>query len=414
MSGNQYDVVIVGAGIIGLSIAWQLARRSNLKVLILEKGAGLGEGSTGASSAVCRHRYTADEMVEVARDGISAYRQWQEFVGLESPRAGFHHHGVLWIPGADNDWSVREQARLERFGIRAEAFDAQALKERFPAYNPCTLMPDLETGEIHQCGSGGTMLFESDGGYMDPVLAAEDLREACVGAGIEVRMRSRVRDVDIAGGRVQGVTLDNGQTIATPLLVNAAGPWCHALYQTAGVDLRWNLVPTRIQILYLDRPEELVGSIPVTADISNGIYFRTQNRGQQLVVGSVLEEDEQEAVADADDFLREIDNDFEVAKLHLLHHRLPALPYRGKVRGYCGLYTVNRNDMHPILGETALPGFWVANGFSGHGFKLAPAIGSMVAQAITGDSVDFDTRVSIDTYSIDRTPISLDNMNVLA
>jgi glycine/D-amino acid oxidase-like deaminating enzyme len=152
----------------------------------------------------------------------------------------------------------------------------------------------------------------------------------------------------------------------------------------------------------------------VTADIASGIYFRTQNRGQQLVVGSVLEEDEREAVADPDDFLREIDADFERAKLHLLHHRFPAMPYRGRVRGYCGLYTVNREDVHPILGQTALPGFWVANGFSGHGFKLAPAIGSMLAQAITGDSLDSDTRLPVATYGIDRRPIELESLSVLA
>ena len=411
---KHYDVVIVGAGIIGLSIAWQLARRSSLRIAVLEKGAGLGEGSTGASSAVCRHRYSSDEMIELARDGITAYRYWQAFTGLESPRAGFHRHGVLWIPGGDSDWASREQTRLARFGLRSEVLDDVGLRERFPAYNPCYLPPDLETGEDHDCIGGGFQLLELDGGYMDPVLAAEDLREACVAAGVEVRMRSQVRGVDTTGGRVQGLVLENGDSLATPLMVNAAGPWCRALYEAAGVTLSWDLVPTRIQMLYLDRPRELTGPIPVTADISSGIYFRTQNRGQQLVVGSVLEEDEREAVADPDDFPHEIDTDFEVAKLHLLHHRLPAMPYRGKVRGYCGLYTVNRNDVHPILGETATPGFWVANGFSGHGFKLAPAIGSMMAQAITGERTDFDTRIPVTTYGIGRQPIELESLSVLA
>ena len=117
--------------------------------------------------------------------------------------------------------------------------------------------------------------------------------------------------------------------------------------------------------------------------MAGGIYFRTQNNGQQLVVGSVREEDETEVVADPDDFQTETDDDFEVRILHALHHRLPALAYRGQVRGYCGLYTTNREDVHPVLGPTELDGFWVANGFSGHGFKLAPAIGSMLAQALT-------------------------------
>ncbi len=82
-----YDVIIVGGGIIGLSTAWQIARRSSLKVAVLEKGAGVGEGSTGASSAVCRHRYSSDAMVTLARDGISAYRHWAQFAGLADPAA---------------------------------------------------------------------------------------------------------------------------------------------------------------------------------------------------------------------------------------------------------------------------------------------------------------------------------------
>jgi glycine/D-amino acid oxidase-like deaminating enzyme len=411
---KHHDVIIIGAGIIGLSIGWQLARRSKLSILVLEKGAGLGEGSTGASSAVCRHRYSLDTMVELARDGIDLYRDWQNFTGLSEPRAGFHNDGVLWLAGTDTEWAGREQQRMGQFDVRCEVLDDAELCRRFPGYNPCILAPDLETGEPHDCLGGGRHLLELDGGYMDPALAAEDLREACVAAGVEIRLRSQVSDIVTGGGRVEGVSLSSGESLATPLVVNAAGPWCRELYDAAGVKLGWDLAPIRVQIVYLDRPPELEGHIPVTADIGSGIYFRTQNRGQQLVLGSVLEEDEREEVSRPDDFLREIDSDFEVRKLHLLQHRLPGLAAHGKVRGYCGLYTMNRDDVHPILGESALPGFWVANGFSGHGFKLAPAIGALMAQAVTGATIEGDTAVPIDTYSINRDPIKLETLNVLA
>jgi len=158
----------------------------------------------------------------------------------------------------------------------------------------------------------------------------------------------------------------------------------------------------------------LAGAIPVTLDMASGIYFRTQNRGQQLVVGSVLEADEREVVVDPDLFAREADEAFKLAKLHALHHRLPALPYRGQVRSYCGLYTVNRDDVHPIVGATGLQGFWVANGFSGHGFKLAPAIGALVARSLTGDHADFDTDVAAEFLAVGRQPIALTSKSVLA
>ena len=167
-------------------------------------------------------------------------------------------------------------------------------------------------------------------------------------------------------------------------------------------------------MLYRDRPPELRGDIPVTVDMEGGIYFRTQNRGQQLIVGSVLEQDERETVADPDQFDRDADEDFRLVKLHILHHRLPDLPQRGKVLGSCGLYTVNRNDVHPLVGPTEIDGFWVANGFSGHGFKLAPAIGAMVANAITGSRLVTDTSIPMSFFSIDREPIQIESKSVLA
>ena len=205
-----------------------------------------------------------------------------------------------------------------------------------------------------------------------------------------------------------------GKVLATALLINAAGPWCKDLYAEAGVAIDWDLAPTRIQVLHRDRPPEIEGAVPVTVDMEGGIYFRTQNQGQQLILGSVLEEDEREVVDDPDLLPETVDNDFQMLKMHTLHHRLPALPYRGRIMGYCGLYTVNRDDVHPILGPTGIEGFWVANGFSGHGFKLAPAIGAMVARAITGESDEFDTDVPIDFLRVDREPIALDERSVLA
>ncbi len=411
---RTHDVVIVGAGIIGLSIAWQLARRSSLAVAVLDKGSGVGEGSTGASSAVCRYRYTLDEVVDLARNGIGAYRQWREFTALDAPRAQFQNDGVLWMPGGDLDWSDREHARLAGLGVATEVLDASQLSEAFPSLSACTQAPDLETGAPHDCDVGGRSLFEPEGGYMDPVSAAQDLVEACRGAGVDVRFGARVDAIDVAGGRVRSVTTADGRSFFAGLVVNAAGPWCRTLHEAAGLNIDWDLAPVRIQVLHRDRPDALHGHIPVTVDMQAGIYFRTQNRGQQLLVSSVREEDERETVADPDRFRAHTDEDFELRILHALHHRLPALPYRGKVRGYCGLYTVNLDDVHPVLGPTSVEGLWLANGFSGHGFKLAPAIGSMIAQAITGTSLDSDTNVPLSFLGVDRTPIAMAGKSVLA
>ena len=408
------DVIIVGGGIIGLSIAWQLARRSSLRIVVAEKGASVGEGSTGASSAVCRTRYTTDELLELARDGIAAYRDWRAYTGLTAPSAEFHNDAVLWMPGDDAGWADREAGRLRRFGVVAEVLDSDETAARFPALSNCTLAPDLETGEDHDCNHASRNLFEVEGGYVDPVAAAQDLVAACRSRGVDVRFRTRVTGIGVGGGCIRNVTFDSGEQLAAPVVINAAGPWCNELVGLAGLALPWTLEPTRIQIVYRDRPPELEGHIPITADFAGGIYFRTQNRGQQLVIGSVLPEDEEEGVADPDDFQVETDQDFEVVKLHVLHHRLPALPYHGRVRGYCGLYTINRQDVHPVVGPTEVEGFWLANGFSGHGFKLAPVIGAMLARQLTGEQRDFDTDIRPDLFAVDRQPIELESRSVLA
>jgi len=414
MTERTYDIVIAGAGIIGLSIAWELARRSDLKIAVLEKGAATGEGSSGASSAICRYRYSMDEMLQLASDGISAYRNWPAYTRLQRPRAAFQNDGVLWMPGSNTAWADVEHARLQRFGIASAVLDDDELKARFPALSSCTIAPDTVTGEPHECRGGGRHLLELDGGYMDPTGAMQDLVEACRANGVGVSFRSEVTGILQRGGRIGGVQLSNGDSIATPLLVNAAGPWCRRLHEAAGLALRWDLRPTRIQVLYRDYPLDSLGRIPVTVDMEGGIYFRTNNQGQQLIVSSVLEEDEREAVANPDEFDRHADEDFRLVKFHVLDHRLPGLPQHGRVQSYCGLYTVNRDDVHPIVGPTELEGFWVANGFSGHGFKLAPAIGSMVARAITGDVLETDTSIPMSFFSVDREPIVLASKSVLA
>ncbi len=105
---------------------------------------------------------------------------------------------------------------------------------------------------------------------------------------------------------------------------------------------------------------------------------------------------------------------FRDTKIHGLHHRLPELPHRGGLSGIAGLYTINRQDVHPVLGPTELEGWWVANGFSGHGFKLAPMIGSMIAQAVTDTEASHDTDVPMSFFSVDREPIEVADKHVLA
>lgn len=407
------DVVIVGAGIIGLNAALQIARRSHARVIVLEKGSGLGEGSTGASSAVCRFRYSRPEMVQLATDGIRAYRNWGEYTRLVRPRAHYHNDGVLWLATDLSDWASQEASRLNSFGVTADVLTDDDLRERYPAINPCFTPLDFEMVSEHNCRAGGTHLFETDGGWFDPVDALQDLLDANRAAGVEVRLNTEVRRVQVKSGRACGVELSDGTHISSNTVVNAAGPWCNRLFTDLGLEIGWPLEPTRIQVVHLDRPPEVVGDIPVCVDRVAGIYFRLQNRGQQIIVSSVSEDDEQETVADPQDYARYIDDDFIHMKLYALEHRVRGLSVRG-LNGYSGLYTINRSDMHPIVGPTSIDGLYAANGCSGHGFKLAPAVGALIARHITGANASFDTDVDLQFLAVNRVPIVLESKSVLA
>jgi glycine/D-amino acid oxidase-like deaminating enzyme len=404
------DVVIAGAGIIGMSIAFQIARRSSLRVVVVDKGAGPGEGSTGASSSICRFKYTRAETVTLARDGIAAYKQWSAFLRVSEPLARFHQDGVVWL----NSGTPEDVERLAGLGVRADCLDDRGLRDRFPAINPCPLGPDLVTGEPHDCLPGDRHLLEVEAGHVDPMDALSDLITAGRAAGVTVRFGARVTGVDRAGGAVRGVRIDGGEQIAAPVVVNAAGPWCLPLFGLAGIQCPWPLAPIRVQLVQVARPQTVEGPVPVCFDPAAGIYFRTQNRGQQIVVGSVLEEDERELVDEPDAMARYADADFMGLKLHALQHRLRGLDELRQVRGFSGLYTMNRADVHPIVGPTPLKGFYAANGFSGHGFKLAPAIGSLIARQVAGPCAEFETSVDPQFLSFDREPIPLKALSVLA
>lgn len=406
------DIVIAGAGIIGLCAALQIAKRSRAKIIVLEKGIGPGEGSTGASSAVCRTKYSIDRTVILARDGIAAYRHWPDFLELADPFAQLHQTGVLWLGNGDSRETMPEAARLASLGVAVATMDDAELADLYPSINPCALAPDLVHGNPHDCTAGGIHLVETEGGYVDPVDALQDLLRAVRARGVEVRFNAGVTGVDMQSGIVAGVHWSGG-VIAAPVLVNAAGPWCDVLNRFVGLECRWPLRPTRIQIVHTDRPDSVVGPLPTCADPLGGIYFRPQNRGQQIVVGSVLEEDERERV-DPDNFDRGVDDDFAAIKLHALQHRIRGLETLRGVSGYSGLYTINDTDVHPVVGATPIGGYFVANGCSGHGFKLAPAIGSLLAQAIIGQRITGDTEVDASALAYDRAPIEIASRSVLA
>ena len=407
------DVIVVGSGIIGASIGYQMKRHGVGRVAVLDKAPGPAEGSTGASSSICRCRYTNPEVVRLAYHGQEAYGNWREFTGLDEPHSGLNRVGVLWMTFEPAELVEAEVARLRAQGVAAQALIPAEVRDRFPALSAEPAPPEV-IGAAHPFPEAELFMFEGGGGYADPAGANQDLVAATRNLGAGVRFGVEVVGVTREnGGRITGVELADGTRMSADLVINAAGPWCNRLNAMAGVDLRWTLTPTRIQTLYRPWPADL-GPLPVAADLSTGLYFRPESGGRRVLVGSVLPEDETEVVDDPDHFKMSPDADFRTIKMAAFHLRIPALAAMGEVTGIAGLYTINREDVHPVLGPAGVDGFWVANGFSGHGFKLAPAVGSMMATAYTGVRLPFDTDVDMSFFSADREPIGVAVKNVLA
>ncbi|VAV97920.1 hypothetical protein MNBD_ACTINO02-2230 [hydrothermal vent metagenome] len=406
------DVVVVGGGIIGLSIAYQTARRSNLKVTVCEKGAGIGEGSTGYSSAITRQRYTHESMVRIARDGNRVFRNWGDFTGLANPGARLNEIGVVWMTGEPGPQLEEEAAQLRELEVDAVVIDRDELAARFPSLDPCLEPLDLTGGVDHECKPGNAFLYERDAGYFDSTSGTQDLVEASRREGVQVRFSTEVTNVRTSGGRIAGVDLKDGSSVDSPIVVNAAGPWCMRINAMLDYDPGWDLVPTRVQVVHRSLPP-LSGPLPVVGDVSSGIYFRPDANGQSVIVGSLLEKDEEEEV-DPDHYSNNAERAFIEEKIIGLHHRIPELESRGKLGGIAGLYTFNRVDVHAILGETPIEGYLISNGFTGHGLKESPMVGSMMAQLITGERASYDTDVDMSFLSVDRDPITVATKNVLA
>lgn len=295
-SGDSADVVIVGGGIMGLSVAYQLKRRDpSARVQILEKGTQLGAGSSGWSTGFLRAYYSFDETMRLALDGIGAYKNWQEFLQDDDAEAYFTDTGSLWMLGYDTAANDTMAERLAAFGVEADVLDAKGIKEMYPQINTDP-MPryDMETGEEIQTNLGDvSAVFEYGCGHMDSNLCLSDMLRVCQREGVEVKFGTTVERVDVTDDKsaVRGVTLSNGDHISAGVVVNAAGPWFNGLNATTGVDLgiTTTALPTRIQVGTLRNvPAEFL-RLPFVADGwgASGIYFMPREASGELVFGSV-------------------------------------------------------------------------------------------------------------------------------
>jgi len=393
------DVAICGAGIMGLNIAYHLKSRDpGMRVVVMDKAPALGHGSSGWSTGFMRAFYSVDDTMRLALDGIRAYKNWGDYTGIKQPRAYLTETGALWMLGKTKADNLAMKERLTKFGVKSDVLDEQGLREKFPTMNTDPY-PEYnhDTGDIIEKDWGpNSALYEWGCGHLDSSSCLEDMLEACQREGVEVHFNTGVESVLQEGGKATGVKLMDGRIINAGAVVNCMGPWFNNLNKTVGITTSTTMLPTRIQVGHVNIETEDLLSMPFTADAygASGVYFMPRRANKQLVFGSIDHRFESEVVENPDDFPTHLDKDVEQDYLSCLLHRLPTLPTSGKVIGFSHMYTVNQEDVHPVIGEASLKGLFLCNGFSGHGFKLSPAVGSMVAQQITGVKAASGTRIA--------------------
>jgi sarcosine oxidase, subunit beta len=385
------DVVIVGAGVIGAATAFHLSLLGAGDVLVLDR-ATVGSGMSCRSSALVRMHYTFGPEVELAVRSDAMFEAWPDLVG----RPGcVRRTGFVRIVSPGEEAALRANVAMQRaFGARAEVIDAARLKE---------VAPGLRADDV-ECAA-----WEPNGGYGDGAVVAGDLLAAARARGVRYRPHSPVASLLTDGGRVVGVELAGsgsgtggggttgsqaagsgtgggatvgswasrgGDRVYAGTVVLAAGVWAPPLLRAAGVVLPIETELHRVAVLAHGAGE---GAPVACIDSTTQTYFRPEAGGSMTLVGAFAGQrgaDPDAAAAAADEDLAPL--------VQAASRRLPALEDAGIVRGVTGVYDMTP-DARPLLGRLpGLDGLIVAAGFSGMGFKIAPAVGEGIAGLIAG------------------------------
>lgn len=350
------DVVIVGAGVMGTSIAFQLAQRKAGRVLVLDKQ-GVGQGMSGRSSALVRMHYSYPGEVRLAVRSLEMFRNWNEVVGRPGDfrRTGF----VYIVPAAERERLERNVAMQRALGVDASVVTGDELRE---------LEPDWNTEDVVAAA------YEPDSGYGDGASVAGDLLAAAREAGAEYRSGTRVTALRVEGGRARGIQTDAGG-VEAPVVVAATGPWSGPLLRGVGFE-----PPIEIEyheVAILKNPPSLRGAGLACIDGILQLYFRPEGRDMTLV-GSF----HGPRGADPDAFPQQPGEERLAEMAAGIARRIPKLADAGLASGITGVYDTSP-DQRPLLGEVpGVAGLFLVAGFSGMGFKISPAVGEAMAEWI--------------------------------
>lgn len=413
---DRADAVVVGAGVIGCSTAFELAR-SGLRVVVVDRLPGPGQGSTSASSAVVRFNYSTAAGVAASWEAKHCWEKWADHLDSPpgAPLARFHRTGMVFL-----DVDVAPRARFlplfDAARVPYEEWDTQTLATKLPGMDVGRFWPPKRLDdEAFWAAASQTLgaVFTPDAGFIDdPQHAAANLADAARRQGVDFRFRQQVTAVLRDGGRTAGVELAGGSRIDAPVVVNVAGPWSSRFNQLAGVgsDFTVRTHPMRQEVHHVTAPagfndSERLG--PAIADVDLGTYLRAAPGNGLLVGGTEPECDPLQWLEDPDDANPNPTVGVFESQVTRAARRFPDLQVPPAPRGVAGVYDV-ADDWTPIYDRTELDGFYVAIGTSGNQFKNAPVAGRFMAALVTAVEAGHDHDADPVQYVGEHTGLTVD------
>lgn len=370
------EVVIVGGGIEGSAAAWALARRGVTDVVIVER-ATVGSGGTGKSSGVVRCHYGVSSLAAMANAALEVFENSEDILGAD---VGFHQTGYVVGVGEQNVDALRASlAGQQAVGVQTEEIDHVEVRKLWP---------------VAHLDDFAAFAWESRGGYGDAYQTAQAFAAAARRAGVVLRQGTTVTGIVVEGGRVMGVRLADRSTIPAGTVVVAAGPWSVPLLAAHGIDLP--ITAHREQIVLVDPGQDL-GPVPVFSDLVSLQYVRPEASGEILFGSSDLAELEP---ADPDRYSNQANEAFLDLAVEKVGTRFPGLENASIASTYAGCYDVTP-DFNPVISATPVDGLVVAAGFSGHGFKISPSVGRLVADLVV-DGKSSDPHVPESDFRLSR------------
>jgi sarcosine oxidase, subunit beta len=370
------DVVIIGGGVTGCSIAFHLAELGVRDVLVLERRF-LAAGGTGRSVGVMRQLYPTEATSRMVLHSLRVFQQFREITGGD---AGYVQCGALLAVGHGQQDALRQTVEAQRaLGIDTRLVGPDDIRTLEPRIDPFAV---------------GAAVWEPESGYGDPTGVTAGYARAASRAGVTIEQGAEVVGLAVAADRIAGVRLASGERIAARVVVNAAGLWSPAVARLAGVTLP--IIVGRHPVFVVQRAPDFGRPHPVYLDLASGTFLRPETGG--LTLTGFLDADEPNHPMDPEALGGDVGFDEVTRIMERASRCVPTLAEARYQRGYAGAFDITP-DWMPVLDETPVAGLYVAAGMSGHGFKLSPAVGRMVADLITRGDSDL---ADLEAFRLDR------------